>query len=535
MTESESPASAEECPKPFRMTVISRALEPFETLILDSSGKALGVLPRRAIDPSTEPSLEEHWEERQRKTNRKKRRRAVTSTAESRELPEEEVKPFAIDPFYQRNSVDIAYEVGTAALGLIDSLREFFDCIRVLAHGNGSWPTWFELTGEMITALSSEIPEWLLNQLGTLKGKKLHLEDFKKEINNLSAAQCLPIFDKQIREDFKNEIKDEDKTRPFLVEFVLNRFNWPSDWVSSDWRHEKPFKVFTDCLEKVEEAYRSLGQLFKKVDGWWVADSPSVIDPRHTSIVETLLNEFGGLVSFIEYQPVSKYLGTLCRFLDLIYNPYNFDSFIPPLRCEIATMARRPAPTEDICTKGAKMTARLRSAMSWESRRQLHPRVRNCLDLLENWSSKLETERDEAINAVWQANPHESAAKNSFDNPLCWHKPNWDNQTRTLEYGGKTILSYKLGPGRPATKQWEILQAFQKKNWDDVIEFRLEGNGDTNDTIYQLNTALGDSPIKFHCVHGKGIGWSKTPREALPGINRELSVNTPYAKIEKSS
>lgn len=181
------------------------------------------------------------------------------------------------------------------------------------------------------------------------------------------------------------------------------------------------------------------------------------------------------------------------------------------------------------------MTARLRSAMSWESLRQLHPRVRNCLDLLENWSSKSETERDEAIDTVWQANPHESALKNSFDNPLYWHKPNWDNQTRTLEYGGKTILSYKRGPGRPATKQWEILQTFQEKGWDEVIEFRLKGRGDTNDTIYQLNAALGESPITFHCIEGKKIRWSKTPRETSQDKKRQLSVNTPYAKIEKSS
>lgn len=527
MTESESTASAE--------------FWSLETTILNSWGRPIGRLPRRVVTQGSEPSLEEHWEERQRKTKRKKRKRVTTSTAESHEGSEEKVKPFAIDPFYQRSSVDIAFEVGTTVLEFIDSLIEFFECIQVLAHGNGSWPRWYKLTDEMIDALSLEIPEWLLNKLTNLKDKELPHEDFEKQINNLLAAQCLPIFDSQIREEFIKEIKVKDRMIPCYVDLVLYHRKWPIEesdekfWVPPEWRQEKPFKVFADCMEKVKEACGAYWKLFKKVEGWWIADSPPAIDPTHTSIVEILLYKFNSLVSDIECRPKSKYLGTLCRFLDLMHNPFNFDSFIPPLRCEIATMTRRLPPTEDICTKGARITSRLRGRMNCVSRKISESRIRNRLDLLENWNRKSEGERAEAIDTLWKANPLEKPIISNLNSLELWHKPKWDNQTRTLEYGGSKILTYKSGPGRPANKQWEVLQAFQKNNWDDVIEFRLEGNGDTNDTIYQLNAALGDSPITFHCIEGKRIRWSKTPREASQDKKRQLSVNTPYAKIEKSS
>lgn len=423
------------------------------------------------------------------------------------------------------------------------SWRDF--CHEIdLALDNGK-PRLLKITDQVVAAIRQEgrVPETVLERLDSLKNDEMGFEDFLPKIETILRDDGRENDQSFLLGSYQNSILNQAYRACEMTKYrnlILSHYSPPNDDKEPDlpprWKNLEPFEAFISCLEKVEEDQGKLCKIFRKLEGWWIADHPSALNPKYTSVVETLAYSFDGLLYSIEHNPRSRYLGTLCRFLDLKYNPLDLKSFSPLLRCEIAAMSRRQPPTEDMCNLTAEINRRLRSSMGWQrSWSTLNSRVQNSSDLLKNWRNKSEAERDAAIDSIWLANPKEKPLRDSLDNSGAQHKPNWNNHTLTLEYGGKKIHTYEDGPGRPANKQWAILQAFQEADWQEEIGFRLNGTGVTNDTIYQLNDTLGNSPIRFHCVRGRGIKWSRIQRGASQDKKRQLSVNKPSEYLDKNN
>lgn len=256
-------------------------------------------------------------------------------------------------------------------------------------------------------------------------------------------------------------------------------------------------KLIRETREELIEELQALGSMFDQVAPWWVADTPPALDVTSTSVIEVLLDAGCRVLAWLDV-PGFVHVEPRCRLADKKWQRYSISTLDAAVRCEVAQMARRAAPSADWWALWATVAPNEGLAYFANKKFSAESAVSSALPV--GWRDMPEADREAAINSD-RPSPAPVARRTGV--------PRWVSETKTLRYQGTTIRSYK--GTKPAHNQWKILDALEHSGWPARVTVGWEGmtSKTLGDTLDGLNQGLKPGSIRFaRDGSGAGVTWT---------------------------
>lgn len=165
---------------------------------------------------------------------------------------------------------------------------------------------------------------------------------------------------------------------------------------------EGPASLLADFRDDLDTATAELGRLFDQVDWWWIADHPPALVPEATSVVEALLRSALYMLACLKAPEVEDTV-SCCKLAEKLISITAAENRIEArqlpaaLRCEVATMSRRPPP--DLATREAfEHVSGTWSGLTSESSRASKLVMSS---LGRSWAERSQSNRAAAIKRGW--------------------------------------------------------------------------------------------------------------------------------------